>query len=65
MNLTKPDRDWYPLSGPFDPCPPKYVKTYSVPPNQFIPVPADEFTAIFAAGGSEARDAVARAVQSV
>ena len=37
MNVTKPTRDWYPFVGPFDPCPPKYVKTYYVPPNQYIP----------------------------
>ncbi|MBM7565399.1 spore coat associated protein CotJA [Paenibacillus sacheonensis] len=37
MNAVKPTRDWYPFVGPFDPCPPKYVKTYYVPPNQFIP----------------------------
>ncbi|GFN30862.1 hypothetical protein PCURB6_11220 [Paenibacillus curdlanolyticus] len=29
-------RQWYPFIGPFDPCPPVYVKTYVVPPNQYI-----------------------------
>ncbi|MBD2848255.1 spore coat associated protein CotJA [Paenibacillus sp. IB182496] len=30
-------RVYYPFVGPFDPCPPIRVKTYVVPPNQFIP----------------------------
>nr|WP_233167764.1 spore coat associated protein CotJA [Paenibacillus roseus] len=29
-------REWRPFIGPFDPCPPIRVKTYVVPPNQFI-----------------------------
>ncbi|XEC96437.1 spore coat associated protein CotJA [Paenibacillus tarimensis] len=29
-------RVYYPFVGPFDPCPPMKVKTYVVPPNQFI-----------------------------
>lgn len=37
VNAMKPTRDWYPFIGPFDPCPPKYVKSYYVPPNEFIP----------------------------
>ncbi|MBO7745297.1 spore coat associated protein CotJA [Paenibacillus sp. MWE-103] len=37
MNAVNPTRDWYPFVGPCDPCPPKYVKTYYVPPNQYIP----------------------------
>jgi len=28
---------WYPFIGPYDPCPPIYVKTYSTPPQLFIP----------------------------
>jgi len=30
-------REWRPFIGPHDPCPPVYVKTYVVPPNQYIP----------------------------
>ncbi|ALS26877.1 spore coat protein CotJA [Paenibacillus sp. 32O-W] len=30
-------REYMPFIGPFDPCPPIRVKTYVVPPNQFIP----------------------------
>ncbi|CAH0117771.1 spore coat associated protein CotJA [Paenibacillus sp. CECT 9249] len=29
-------RYYYPFIGPFDPCPPIRVKSYVVPPNQFI-----------------------------
>ncbi len=29
-------REYYPFIGPFDPCPPIRVKTYVVPPNQFV-----------------------------
>ena len=29
-------REWYPFVSPFDPCPPIRVKTYVVPPNQYI-----------------------------
>lgn len=29
-------REWRPFRGPFDPCPPIHVKTYVVPPNQYI-----------------------------
>lgn len=29
-------REWYPFNGPLDPCPPVAVKTYVVPPNQYI-----------------------------
>ena len=29
-------RFWHPYIGPFDPCPLIRVKTYVVPPNQFI-----------------------------
>lgn len=29
-------REWRPFRGPFDPCPPILVKTYVVPPNQYI-----------------------------
>jgi spore coat protein JA len=29
-------RVWHPYISPYDPCPPKQVKTYYVPPNQFI-----------------------------
>jgi spore coat protein JA len=37
VKVSNQTREWYPFVGPFDPCPPKYVKTYVVPPNQFIP----------------------------
>jgi spore coat protein JA len=33
------DRQWRfyrPYRSPFDPCPPKRVKAYIVPPNQFV-----------------------------
>jgi spore coat protein JA len=30
-------RHYFPFIGPFDPCPPIRVKSYVVPPNQFIP----------------------------
>ncbi len=30
-------REWFPFHGPFDPCPPIRVKTYVIPPNQYIP----------------------------
>ncbi|ASS69225.1 spore coat associated protein CotJA [Paenibacillus sp. RUD330] len=30
-------REWFPFHGPFDPCPPIQVKTYVIPPNQYIP----------------------------
>ncbi|MFS0727281.1 spore coat associated protein CotJA [Paenibacillus sp. 1P07SE] len=29
-------REYHPFRGPYDPCPPIGVKTYVVPPNQFI-----------------------------
>ncbi|WP_103105428.1 spore coat associated protein CotJA [Brevibacillus reuszeri] len=29
-------RVYFPYVGPFDPCPPKRVKTYQVPPELFI-----------------------------
>jgi len=29
-------REWYPFISPCDPCPPIRVKTYVVPPNQYI-----------------------------
>lgn len=29
-------KKWYPYAGPFDPCPPILVKTYSTPPNLYI-----------------------------
>ncbi|SEG74636.1 spore coat protein JA [Paenibacillus sp. UNC499MF] len=29
-------RMYHPFVGPFDPCPPKLVKTYVTPPNLFI-----------------------------
>ncbi|MBB6733511.1 spore coat associated protein CotJA [Cohnella zeiphila] len=29
-------RAWYPYVSPLDPCPPIRVKTYVVPPNQWI-----------------------------
>jgi len=36
MSTNNQVREWYPFIGPFDPCPPMRVKTYVVPPNQFI-----------------------------
>jgi len=29
-------RVWYPYVSPFDPCKPRRVKTYVVPPNQYL-----------------------------
>ncbi|TDG00655.1 spore coat associated protein CotJA [Paenibacillus piri] len=28
---------WYPYVSPFDPCPPIRIKTYSTPPQLYIP----------------------------
>ncbi|MFD0716449.1 spore coat associated protein CotJA [Paenibacillus sp. GCM10027626] len=36
MHTNRQIREWYPFIGPFDPCPPRRVKTYVVPPNQYI-----------------------------
>ncbi|MFD1957546.1 spore coat associated protein CotJA [Paenibacillus thailandensis] len=40
MNQYKYDdsqlRFWKPIIGPFDPCPPIKVKSYVVPPNQYM-----------------------------
>lgn len=30
-------REWFPYVGPFDPCPPIRVKTFSTGPQLFIP----------------------------
>lgn len=30
------ERVWFPYISPFDPCPPMRVKTYVVPPNQYM-----------------------------
>ncbi|MFC7441341.1 spore coat associated protein CotJA [Laceyella putida] len=30
------ERVWFPYVSPFDPCPPRRVKTYVVPPNQYL-----------------------------
>ncbi|WP_163537674.1 spore coat associated protein CotJA [Gracilibacillus sp. YIM 98692] len=32
-----PFKTYYPYVSPFDPCPPIYKKTYSTPPNLYIP----------------------------
>ncbi|MDF2669867.1 MAG: cotJA [Paenibacillus sp.] len=37
MSSIKQTREYFPFVGPFDPCPPIYVKTYSTPPQLFIP----------------------------
>ncbi len=40
-------RVWYPFIGPNNPCPPIRVKTYVVPPNQYIqfqPLDLPQFT---------------------
>lgn len=34
--MNDQERTWIPYVGPFDPCPPIRVKTYVVPPNQYI-----------------------------
>lgn len=31
------EKAWYPYHSPLDPCPPIMVKTYSTPPNLYIP----------------------------
>jgi spore coat protein JA len=35
--VIKQTREYFPFVGPLDPCPPIRVKTYSTPPNLFIP----------------------------
>ncbi|ANY66196.1 hypothetical protein BBD42_06760 [Paenibacillus sp. BIHB 4019] len=37
MNSNPQIRKWYPFVGPHDPCEPMIVRTYVVPPNQYIP----------------------------
>ncbi|MCC3375700.1 spore coat associated protein CotJA [Cohnella sp. REN36] len=40
-------REWRPYVSPWDPCPPILVKTYVVPPNQYIyfqPMNLPQFT---------------------
>ncbi|WP_010272110.1 spore coat associated protein CotJA [Paenibacillus senegalensis] len=36
MKAFTQTRVWYPFIGPFDPCPPIRVKTYSTPPQLFL-----------------------------
>jgi len=30
------EKVWYPFIGPFDPCPPMKIKTFSTPPQLYI-----------------------------
>ncbi|MCR8634616.1 MULTISPECIES: spore coat associated protein CotJA [Paenibacillus] len=34
--LPSQEKVWYPFIGPFDPCPPIRMKTYSTPPQLYI-----------------------------
>ncbi|NOU92302.1 spore coat associated protein CotJA [Paenibacillus sp. LMG 31456] len=35
--MSSQEKVWYPFIGPFHPCPPIRVKTYSTPPQLYIP----------------------------